>query len=179
MSVPWQTPIPIVKDAFLTELVIRHVRNSFFFHPLLPLIESLWFDISWYYWLRLSLDCPNAVFLTMHLRVLCDLLHLWYSVAPDWTCSDIGSQIYIQTLCMLHVERQSRKDSSDIRFWFGQLFGPVNRPQNWKSWERRGEKLDYQAFSCLIVTDYAKTNFFQDSNISKMLLDLLPRKYDS
>jgi hypothetical protein len=42
MSVPWQTPIPIVKDAFLTELVIRHVSNMLFFHPLLQLIESLW-----------------------------------------------------------------------------------------------------------------------------------------
>ncbi len=31
----------------------------------------------------------------------------------------------------------------DIRFWFCQLFGPVNRPENWKSWERRGEKIDY------------------------------------
>ncbi len=35
MSVPWQTHIPIVKDDFLTELVIRDVRNWVFFHPLL------------------------------------------------------------------------------------------------------------------------------------------------
>ena len=28
-------------------------------------------------------------------------------------------------------------------FLFCQLFGPVNRPQNWKSWEWSGEKLDY------------------------------------
>ena len=35
MSVPWQTHRPIVKDAFLTELVIRDVRNWFFLHPLL------------------------------------------------------------------------------------------------------------------------------------------------
>ena len=28
-------------------------------------------------------------------------------------------------------------------FLFCQLFGPVNRPKNWKSWERRGENLDY------------------------------------
>jgi hypothetical protein len=48
MSVLWQTPNPIVKDAFLTELVIRcirdvnkDVRNWFFLHPLLQLIESL------------------------------------------------------------------------------------------------------------------------------------------
>ena len=43
MSVPWKTPIPIVKDTFLTELVIRDVRNRFFFDPLLQLIERLWF----------------------------------------------------------------------------------------------------------------------------------------
>ncbi len=41
MSVPCQTPSPILKDAFLTELVIRHVRNRFLFHPLLQLIERL------------------------------------------------------------------------------------------------------------------------------------------
>jgi hypothetical protein len=35
MSVPWQTTRPIVKDAFLTELVIRDVRTWVFFHPLL------------------------------------------------------------------------------------------------------------------------------------------------
>ena len=35
MSVPWQTPSPIVEDAFLTELVIRDVKNWCFFHPLL------------------------------------------------------------------------------------------------------------------------------------------------
>jgi hypothetical protein len=32
-----------------------------------------------------------------------------------------------------------------ILFLFCQLFGLVDRPQNWKSWKRRGEKLDYQA----------------------------------
>ena len=36
-----------VSRVFLTELVIRHVRNRFFFHPLLELIERLWFDICW------------------------------------------------------------------------------------------------------------------------------------
>ena len=30
---------------------------------------------------------------------------------------------------------------NDIRFLFCELFGPVNRRQNGKSWERRGEKL--------------------------------------
>jgi hypothetical protein len=39
-----------VKDDLLTELVIRDVRNWFFFHPLLQLIESLRLEISWYCW---------------------------------------------------------------------------------------------------------------------------------
>jgi hypothetical protein len=51
MSVPWQTPSPIVKDAFLTELVIIDVRNWFFFHPLLQLIGALGGD---------TLECHNA-----------------------------------------------------------------------------------------------------------------------
>ncbi len=47
MIVPWKTTSPIVKDGFLTELVISDVRNWFLFHPLLQLIERLWFDICW------------------------------------------------------------------------------------------------------------------------------------
>jgi hypothetical protein len=27
------------------------------------------------------------------------------------------------------------------------VLGPVNRRENWKTWERRGEKLEYQAFN--------------------------------
>ena len=34
------------------------------------------------------------------------------------------------------------------------LSGPVNRPQNWKSWERRGETLDYHWLSSFSVLDY-------------------------
>jgi len=45
---PAQCSSPIVKDVFLTELVIRDVRNWFFFHPLLQLIESLRLVISLY-----------------------------------------------------------------------------------------------------------------------------------
>jgi hypothetical protein len=30
------------------------------------------------------------------------------------------------------------------QFLFCQLFDPVNGRQNWKSWERCGENLDYQ-----------------------------------
>jgi hypothetical protein len=45
MSVPWQLSMPIVKDAFPDEVVIRDVRNLVFFEPLLQLI-NLWFDIS-------------------------------------------------------------------------------------------------------------------------------------
>jgi hypothetical protein len=39
---------------------------------------------------------------------------------------------------------------------FSQLFGPVIPPQNWRSWERRGEKLDYdnQAFHTLIINPF-------------------------
>ncbi len=33
MSVPWQVAIPIVKDDFLAEVVIRDVRNWFFQKP--------------------------------------------------------------------------------------------------------------------------------------------------
>ncbi len=50
MYVPRKTSIPIVKDVFLTEIVIRHVKNRVFFHPLLQLIKILWFDISWCCW---------------------------------------------------------------------------------------------------------------------------------
>ena len=43
-----------------------------------------------------------------------------------------------------------------IRFWFCHLFGPVNHGQNWKGWERSGEKgliiSDNQAQTCLIIT---------------------------
>jgi hypothetical protein len=38
-------PPDSLKDGFLTELVIRDVRNRVFYHPLLQLIESLWVDI--------------------------------------------------------------------------------------------------------------------------------------
>jgi hypothetical protein len=33
------------------------------------------------------------------------------------------------------------------------VFGPVNRREDWKTWERRGENLDYdnQAFHGLII----------------------------
>ncbi len=43
-----------------------------------------------------------------------------------------------------------------IRFLFCHLFGPVNHGQNWKGWERSGEKgliiNDNQTQTCLIVT---------------------------
>jgi hypothetical protein len=43
-----------------------------------------------------------------------------------------------------------------IRFLFCYLFGPVNHDQNWKSWDRSGEKgliiSDNQAQTCLIIT---------------------------
>ncbi len=45
MSVPWQTPTPIVKDVFPTEIVMRDARNWVFFDPFLQLIESLWVAI--------------------------------------------------------------------------------------------------------------------------------------
>ncbi len=42
------------------------------------------------------------------------------------------------------------------RFLFCHLFGPVNHGQNWKGWERSGEKgliiSDNQAQTCLIIT---------------------------
>jgi hypothetical protein len=44
----------------------------------------------------------------------------------------------------------------DIRFLFCHLFGPVNHGQNWKGWERSGQKgliiSDNQAQTCLIIT---------------------------
>ena len=40
MSVPWQVVIPIVKDAFLTEVVIRDVR-TWFFHVQDSILESV------------------------------------------------------------------------------------------------------------------------------------------
>ena len=61
MSVPWQTPSSIVKDAFLTELVIS---NWFLLDPLLQLIERLWLLIS--LWCRgsdLWLICKVHLFL--------------------------------------------------------------------------------------------------------------------
>jgi hypothetical protein len=46
--------------------------------------------------------------------------------------------------------------SKNIRFLFCHLFGPVNHGQNWKGWERSGEKgliiSDNQAQTCLIIT---------------------------
>jgi hypothetical protein len=43
-----------------------------------------------------------------------------------------------------------------IRFLFCHLFGPVNHGQNWKGWERSGEKgliiSDNQTQTCLIIT---------------------------
>ena len=43
-----------------------------------------------------------------------------------------------------------------IRFLSCHLFGPVNHGQNWKGWERSGEKgliiSDNQAQTCLIIT---------------------------
>ena len=50
MRVSWQTTTPIVKDVFLTEIVMRDVKNWFFFDPLLQLIENLWFAISLCCW---------------------------------------------------------------------------------------------------------------------------------
>jgi hypothetical protein len=45
MTVPCQTTSPML-NAFLTELVIRDVKNWVFFDPLLQLIESLLLTIS-------------------------------------------------------------------------------------------------------------------------------------
>jgi hypothetical protein len=42
----------------------------------------------------------------------------------------------------------------DIRFLFCLVLGPVNRRENWKSRERRGENLDNQAFHGLIIKFY-------------------------
>ena len=39
MSVPWKFSIPIVKDAFLAEVVMRDIRSWFFQKPLLKLIN--------------------------------------------------------------------------------------------------------------------------------------------
>ena len=43
-----------------------------------------------------------------------------------------------------------------IRFLFCHLFGPVNHGQNWKGWERSGEKgliiSDNQTQTCLIIS---------------------------
>ncbi len=43
-----------------------------------------------------------------------------------------------------------------VRFLFCHLFGPVSHGQNWKGWERSGEKgliiSDNQAQTCLIIT---------------------------
>ncbi len=45
---------------------------------------------------------------------------------------------------------------SSFRFLFCHLFGPVNHGQDWKGWERSGEKgliiSDNQAQTCLIIT---------------------------
>jgi hypothetical protein len=49
MSVPCQTPSPIVKDAFLTELVIRDQCKEVLFLSCTPqLIERLWLGMSLY-----------------------------------------------------------------------------------------------------------------------------------
>ena len=47
----------------------------------------------------------------------------------------------------------------DTRFLFCSVLGPVNRRENWKTWERRGENLDYhgsdnQAFHGLIIKPF-------------------------
>jgi hypothetical protein len=52
-GVSWPTPIQIVQDVFITELVIEDVRYLFFFESLLQSIESLCFDIS------LDRDCTE------------------------------------------------------------------------------------------------------------------------
>ncbi len=41
MTVPWQLVIPIVKDGFLTEVVVRDVRNWFFQKSPLKLIITI------------------------------------------------------------------------------------------------------------------------------------------
>jgi hypothetical protein len=38
-----------------------------------------------------------------------------------------------------------------IRFLLCEVFGPVNRWENWKTWERRGEKLDYQVLGDEVI----------------------------
>ncbi len=42
----------------------------------------------------------------------------------------------------------------DTRFLFCWGLGPVNRRENWKTWERRGENLDNQDFHGLIINPF-------------------------
>ncbi len=46
---------------------------------------------------------------------------------------------------VIHVREVHRVlGQGDIRFLFCSVFGPVNRRENWKTWERCVENLDYQ-----------------------------------
>ena len=143
-STPWKIP------SWLNLSFDTAVRNKFFFHPLLQLIESVCGltylgDVE-------GLSCVAFASLVRHIWPA--VVQVRASVRHSATVPFCFArhQWFTGELSFLHlsVSPSSWKWWRMVRmetwwFLFCQLFGPVNRPENWKSWERRGEKLDYQA----------------------------------
>ncbi len=48
----------------------------------------------------------------------------------------------------------TRLGQGNIKFLFCEVLGPVNRRENWKTWESRGENLDCQSFHGLIIKPF-------------------------
>jgi hypothetical protein len=149
MSVPWQTTSPIVKDVFLTELVIRDLRNWGFFHPLIQLIESLRLDISWCCWdselFRGRLIAKTHLFLKRIL--ICRSSELLQMRLPPPLSFQrhllerhlLQSQNFWKSWSTLHVTT----GSPCVWIFFFLLDGGHCAPLR-PTWEKRGENLDYQ-----------------------------------
>jgi hypothetical protein len=70
------------------------------------------------------------------------LLHVNVLVFPHLLKTDSEENFTI--LKVIFALITSMQDPTLLRVLICQMFGVVNRWQNWKSWERRGQTLDYQ-----------------------------------
>ena len=140
MTVPWQLVIPIVKDTFLTEVVIRHVRNWFFQKLPLKLVNLC---LRWWG----SDLCLVRLIDKTHLFLKVILITRWLPwviFASVYHCHlHLPFTLFFLVDCQLEQGEVTVESGGNcenyIRFLSCQLFGQVNHGQNWKGWTpRRG-----------------------------------------
>jgi hypothetical protein len=167
MSVAWQTPIPIVKDDFLTELVIRGVRNC-----------SLRHSSSWSRACGLTCLCaveaPTCSSVTSLVRWICfskRILFPWASplpchfnvilfAVPRFCAALPSSPVHFHGITTSHENRTSKNFILTVlrmwrwytifmlsTVWSGESSADLEKLGEtwWKPWLSSFPLLDYQA----------------------------------